>query len=422
LTTTVQNKTVIKVGWENETVLWTGERFPTQSFVVSSLTDFVTKGDNYADWKHRLKSGLQCTTTMSGVLYTHDKKDAFFVGRMVPNNDQILNLGSSAKSNTGAVRGINFSIGPFLDRTSMDTANTLALQAFVKRLRATQTQFQGMVFLGEIPQTLRMLVSPMKSLRQGLGNYVRSLSKRKRQVRRVSPKKRLSVAKKILSDTWLEYSFGWKPLISDIDDAAHLLARQMNDSQEPKWRPVNAESENSNRDGTIGDATTQSLMKVRFTAYSEATSYVKYRGCVSLENPTQRGWLHAGFDPSDFLPTVWELIPYSFLADYFVNLDDIISAATYNRSRLRWASKLTRNVLITNCKGYQALPLNFVVGHVECRVSSGFDVKTRVEFSRAPYNGSLVPDLKFSIPGFGTKWVNMAALLASTRKLVPFHR
>jgi hypothetical protein len=35
--------------------------------------------------------------------------------------------------------------------------------------------------------------------------------------------------------------------------------------------------------------------------------------------------------------------------------------------------------------------------------------------TRAPYIGSLIPSLQFTIPGLGTKWINMGALIAQSR-------
>jgi len=37
-------------------------------------------------------------------------------------------------------------------------------------------------------------------------------------------------------------------------------------------------------------------------------------------------WNLFGFQPSEFLPTAWELLPWSFLADYFSNIGDCLTA------------------------------------------------------------------------------------------------
>jgi hypothetical protein len=43
-----------------------------------------------------------------------------------------------------------------------------------------------------------------------------------------------------------------------------------------------------------------------------------------------------GFSWESFVPTVWELVPYSFILDYFTNIGDVLSAGLLVQSHLAW--------------------------------------------------------------------------------------
>jgi hypothetical protein len=385
----------------------------------------VTYGDNYSDWRKRLSEGEQCTTVLSG---THYKRIGpsfctFHFGNRPTNPAitcaQINYMSGNNGYGYGEVLDLIF---PIPDPTSMAKANNSALSSYVSKVRGVQTTFQGGVFLGELKETIEMLVSPAKTLRHGLSSYLATLKKRKRQVKRVSPRKRLSAAKSVIADTWLEYAFGWRPLIHDIDDAMKTLANQYASS--PRWVPVFAVG----KDERFADMTLQSIMsptlgRIYNRIHYEIVKEVKYRGQVNMVHPTNLGSFHAGiWNPQEIIPTVWELIPYSFLVDYFANIGAMISAASLIESNLRWTG-LTQadrlSVEVTNTTVDLDPPgISYQWG----TAGQVRDKHTKTVFSRTPYNGSLVPSLQFYLPGHDTQWINMAALFLGNRDIVPFHR
>lgn len=384
----------------------------------------VTKGENFRDWKYRIANGLDATTAMSGVLYTRSSNVAFMSGSASPKFPWVTCQDfPHVSGNGGIMYGVNLSIGPQPDVTSLVTADNKAKTKFISRAREVQTSFQGGVFIGELGETLRMLKSPVKTLRNGLSSYLGTLKKRRRQVRRSSPKKRLSVARNILADTWLEYSFGWKPLLSDIDDILDTIAKARSSVRE-RWRPINASGVDERFSSSTQSVFSNSLIvDISVNVNRYAKQQVTYRGCVNVEFPAQQVSKHLGNFTEDFVPTVWELIPYSFLVDYFTNIGDIVSAATYARSHLRWVNRTEVSFLESEIMGSPIVTPNtsgFL--NISAKCSPIREHRTRKSFSRASYGGSLVPILVLEVPGWGNKWLNMAALLAGQRDLVPFHR
>jgi hypothetical protein len=299
-----------------------------------------------------------------------------------------------------------------------DLANNSALANFVQKARQAQTSFQGGVFLGELRETISLLRSPVKSLRQGINAYLETLKKRSRSIRRAPRARRKSQLKTILSDTWLEYSFGWIPAVADIDAGLTTIT----DSLVRDWPPRKlvigfGRDRETYRNGTsiMGTNTTPFIQY----ANSQTTEcFIKYYGMVTIGTNSLGSSRRVGFDLSNFVPTLWELTPYSFLADYFLNIQDIISAATLQRSTVLWMSK----TVVCSDEMAVTSPIA-LIGNGNSNLSKGsfVDAQTGVCYrrkvvSRNPYYGSIVPDLEFSIPGVGKKWLNMAALLSNSRR------
>jgi hypothetical protein len=69
--------------------------------------------------------------------------------------------------------------------------------------------------------------------------------------------------------------------------------------------------------------------------------FVKICGVLrrSTVNPIVGALSSAGLGPGDILPTIYELIPYSFVVDYFTNLGDVISAWSHQAIRPDWAQR-----------------------------------------------------------------------------------
>jgi hypothetical protein len=81
---------------------------------------------------------------------------------------------------------------------------------------------------------------------------------------------------------------------------------------------------------------------------------IRYRGAVKAQAATTASDRLArfGFTPSEFIPTAWEILPWSFLVDYFLNIGDLLSASVTDTSNVAWVnrSRVTK-VIKTNYFG-----------------------------------------------------------------------
>lgn len=166
----------------------------------------------------------------------------------------------------------------------------------------------------------------------------------------------------------------------------------------------------------------QSSQNVTFrTAIWTRTEFsVRYYGAVKLRLGSFQTSLaeESGFQVRDFVPALWEWIPYSFLVDYFTNVGDLLESASISKSDIAWMGRVWRNTSVRNGSSQTVKPINSLPwpssGHIQIIGYSPSRVTWRRKaFGRAPYTGSLVPSLQFEIPGFAgsKKWLNIAALL-----------
>lgn len=214
-------------------------------------------------------------------------------------------------------------------------AYELALGNFLKEAGEAVSPFKGMVFLGELRETLKMLKSPASSLRNGISTY---LKRARLQQRRHGAK----LAIKGIAGMWLEYALGLQPLLGDIRDAA--LAYKSFENEYKYYRAFGKGTSSApglaeTSSGLMGDRTyyLQDSITTRSTV-------VRFKGVaahkinnVDLMRADEIARL-SGFTLAEFVPTIWELIPGSFLADYFSNIGDILNSIHGLTADWRWTS------------------------------------------------------------------------------------
>lgn len=138
-------------------------------------------------------------------------------------------------------------------------------------------------------------------------------------------------ATKATADAWLEYRYGWKPLIGDtqsIIDASHKLVAQVGKrrltaraSEEikfelsdpfemPIYPPLKA----------VGVRTARGHEQAHAGVIYEAKPQTKVQQLTAM----------LGLRPQDVPATLWELTPWSFVVDWFVNVGPWLRAVTPN--------------------------------------------------------------------------------------------
>lgn len=383
--------------------------------VILKWTDTVTYGDNIPGWRQALRDGRDATTSLTGNLTRVRIKPGSLVFR-VP----VSGVGFTQRQEVTGLLQIPVSI-PAGNPSSIDTsrADAEALGKFAKKILATKTALQGGVVVGELRQTLSMIRNPARGLRR-LVDVWKDAAQEIRAARRLagvlSSQHRSAVAKN-LADAWLEYSFGWRPLLSDIRAGSDALNKYVVGQSLETRRLTSSASTTGNPVETSGQ-NTDGIARWVYRIVTVDHSQVIYRGALRMEarDPMHMDPALFGFTPSQFLPTAWELLPYSFLIDYFVNIDDVINGWSTLFTELAWCNRTVRNHIRRDYRGWsddkialQQHGQSSGVTVVPCEV-----VIEKASVARAKYTGTYVPDLTFTIPGLGSKkWLNIAALIAS---------
>lgn len=387
-------------------------------------------GTTNPNWRETIRRGGDATTSFDAEQNSYYPDRGFFCSASVTivSNTTGIALGTQGDTFSGAWMRFSSIANPSsLNETE---ANNQALKYFVERANETQRSMQGIVTLGELGETLRMIRNPAKALRKGLDRYLDTAKSRVDKAVRSksskpnrSSKTRKQSIRETLSDTWLENAFGWQPLLSEIDAGAKALAK-LNYHVYPPIERIGA----SGRTGTITEGSGSSFSggACGWTSRERTTLevQVRYKGGVKCTSPNASAVKEFGFTPRDFIPSVWELIPWSFVADYFTNIGDILNGFSYNTASFAWRCKTVRKIATKISIDPRAF---YVIGDSNdiyngLFFNPGKPVWIRKVISRRKHVGGLVPDFQFEIPGMGTKWINLAALSSKSQNLSKYIR
>jgi hypothetical protein len=257
-----------------------------------------------------------------------------------------------------------------------------------------------------------MLRDPGKSLRRGLDDYLKNVTKRSRRAKRSS-------LNRIVSETWLEHAFGWQPFISDIKSAGEGLNRRLNRFAGNYTRIYATGVTDEAEFYALGSDTVQPFLRIHSRVVDHRSASVRYYGQVRsvCENPIQADMTLFGANFREIIPTAWELIPYSFLVDYFSNIGDILDAWSLRKSDIAWAGRSIRLLAIRSWSEMPWISSTYtpsvVAGFVKW-ISREANVSFYRSVKRSIVRSNIIPalpSLQLEIPGFNSKWINMSALL-----------
>jgi len=289
---------------------YTYQYWPTTSY----LNGFKNPG-----WKLQRARGLNCATSMGAAHYKVTVKTdgayriAGYSGAHVPSQERMY----AARGSMGTVRqptqGVN--------DPSLSEAQSRAAGKFYTKLSKAKSDLKGLVAVGEARETFNLMKSLSEKSVGRLLDYVAKLRKAKRKT------KRLQDRKKALADNWLEAQFGIIPLASDMASLYGTLTRENR-----IWVPVKAEASVTGEPVLGGTSQGIGLMTWNVSTSSVVSRSVKYFAIVRRRDNTWTGYKPSdfGFSIADFVPSVYNLLPYTFLLDYFTNIGQIVNAWSYS--------------------------------------------------------------------------------------------
>lgn len=382
-----------------------------------SVGQTKTFGPNFADWKSRIAEGRNATTSFDGtfVNMSSSADGSAIFGYRRKNKPKATDERTRYEFRGHLCAGFT----PSDPSLSLTSARNQAIIRFVERARSAQSACKGLVVVGELSKTLKMIRHPLKSLYSGQFRYLDSVKKRVR-ARNFRKKASRSNVLKVLGDTWLEFQFGWRPLIRDVEDGMKSLNSVVTYRMPRVF--IRAKGRSSALTSRQVSDIQSSIARLRRVASFRDEAEYKLYGLVKAELPDglSRAATAFGFTWPEFVPAIWELIPYSFLVDYFTNIGGIISCCTFPKASVVWSSfgSSRSSIMKVEPEFYRSSALSSLYEETHFSFVPGDPlVVTKRILQRGVYTGTYIPSLELSIPGLSMRWLNMSALLAQSRSV-----
>jgi hypothetical protein len=178
-----------------------------------------------------------------------------------------------------------------------------------------------------IVSTIRRLVSSISSLRRGniVGAVTALTGSRNRlgKVTRVTGVKRVAGG---IPENWLALQYGWKPLLSDVYGSIEELNRSMTEGKPLLSAQASARFNLPRVEHAFGlpDNFFPEGIQFRSSGYASGRGVFVY----SVDSTLASAMTRVGV--ADPLTLAWELLPWSFVVDWFLPIGNYISNLNYS--------------------------------------------------------------------------------------------
>jgi len=292
-------------------------------------------------------------------------------------------------------------------------ADNLAKARLHKSFYRRMNTWRGGNFIAEIRETIHMLKHPLQNLYKRTYDFAGRMQ-RLGKVYRARPRDYA----KYVADAWLTYVFGIRPLAEDVNDLAtalYKLGTSRFDSVK-LYGSGHIQTSLLTHPGVSWTVPGHPAFTGQVQDRVEVMdAYVKYKGAIKTLKMDDRLIIQQfGVDVYDIIPALWEGTPFSFLVDYFINVQEVLDGMRLVTAQLAWLNRLSRNERSTEVSAVYGSP-NIAPtkwssvgggGQTLCRMH------LRVALTTLPY-----PSWQFRIPGLGSlKWLNIAALTQQFRQ------
>ena len=209
-----------------------GAPFPyTTRFYVHKATDSFT-GVRNPRWKEQIRLGQGATTHANGVRYRVISREPFqSFQRQVRNSIPFPPSGNPYifEDTTFGEPDYAFEANNSVTAAVQASVDNRAIRKFLNACESARSSVELGQDIGEIKQTIEGILHPMKSMQNLVKTHLKDFKKNLRGKRL-----KRKILHKAVADSYLEFTFGWKPLANDIADGiAGLISRHTRPSSVP---------------------------------------------------------------------------------------------------------------------------------------------------------------------------------------------
>jgi len=411
-------------------------------------TDKSTNGSSVRDWRNRMRLGQDCSTN-----YTREET---FVERLQGGSWR-AKWRQRRNSLDDWTQYVGSAWGFPCDETIVGVevpvnADNAAKAAFVSKMDATRKSLSSITVLGEIGQTINQIRHPFASIQKAISSHISLVEKRglreyKFLKRRPRARKRIArdLAQKELKDdvairnlalrkaatgSYLELVFGIQPTIADVQSAiegAHRLSERACDMQrisaasnfEVNLPKVTVGTNGRFNLAGVGPDGPVRVGHVQISRVVKLIGKVRYSGAIALHtnrvSPLREEF---GFMPRDFLPDVWNFLPWSWLVDYAFDVGSVLQSLTASYSDLKWVNKAVKYEQVQTLESIDP-PIddvfetaNIVPMGIACASPSRVVIR-KLSYARetiSPSIGSFMPQFSLKMPSM-KQLLNLGAVL-----------
>jgi hypothetical protein len=199
--------------------------------------------------------------------------------------------------------------------------------------RAQTDAWDALTFAAEFRKTTEMVIG-LRSRAEKL--YDTFASRVAAKVKRTTKGVDIS---KIISEVWLEMRYGWRPLLFDIADINEAIRRLQMGVEDPLQRAYASDSSMSSDSRTFTEkrmligAANADFNSCSCSVRSTTSVEYKLHASVGLQVTTRETTL------ADPVVTAWELVPFSFILDWFITIGDMLAAfSPFATGQLRYST------------------------------------------------------------------------------------
>lgn len=326
----------------------------SQYFKVNRVNS-RTPGASVRDWRGKIKRHESATSPFDGTKFSYESK-RYYVS--------IRYNGSNSTNDAGRlVLAERFGTGddyswssdqpttpPPFSGSTFTSASNQAVQKLYDVIRQMESHVQTGETIGEYKQTINLFKRGLGGLRDLLDYTSRNHEHILKRGMQWNNAKRTA---KSLADLTLEYRFGIKPLAMVLGEgAAAVQSDRYMEALLPfsvKGKAASAVQDYDDRFGGFPSVHMRTITQTEFMTRFKG----EYRLRSADIGPNYARSL--GLTWREFVPTLYNLIPYSFLLDYVSNLHTLIETVAIPFTNVAWCVRTDRSK-VRNLRNYSGLP------------------------------------------------------------------
>lgn len=220
---------------------------------------------------------------------------------------------------------------------------------------------------------------------------------------RLAKRKRIPKNWRLLPARWLEYRYGWAPLINDCKAIAKLLER-IGEGKVMRRKAASATS--------VANDTSTILGPFQLTTIGTYSVLIQNKVTIGIRGSVVADASVPGIQLNP-IQTGWELIPFSFVVDWILNVGKTISAIALLNCSVAHAAALGYRIQVNRTVRYyqSSYSSNYLSGTFECEGEAEASLTVR-----SPCSVPHIP--RFNLRLSQVRLIDIIALIAQRIKEV----